>query len=137
VDVKGDGIISYAASSGSIEVLRAALDRDIETFKSTEWGLFYWACRTGKLEIIKLLIDEGSHSCELVTIPEFEGQWNPFAIIIYHGNKDMLESLPVSSRSILGAEPDTEQRWGEQHGGYGCDGFLNVSIRLKSSVFKQ
>ncbi|KAJ4367429.1 hypothetical protein N0V83_007011 [Neocucurbitaria cava] len=97
LDRKGDGLLCYAASGGSLEVLDAVLHTGIKSLsKSGHWNALHWACRAGDPEVVERLVKEGLHS-ECVTVPQPEGDWSPLAVAIFHGNTEMLGKLSWTS----------------------------------------
>ncbi|KAI0572000.1 Pfs NB-ARC and Ankyrin domain protein [Pyrenophora tritici-repentis] len=107
MDVKGDDVLCYASSGGSLDIVNAILGRSPKRLReSTQWDPLHWACRAGNVEVVRLLIEEGFCS-RSVTILESEGQWSPLAIALFHGNDEMLEHLSSSFRSRLGIEANT------------------------------
>jgi ankyrin repeat protein len=102
-DGKGDGFISYAASSGSLEIFEA-VSKYVDDFcalsERSYWTPLHWACRAGNPEIIERLVERGSRS-RCVTVSEPQGDWNPLDIARYHGNEKTLDRLPASCISIL------------------------------------
>ncbi|KAI1523713.1 Arp Ankyrin repeat [Pyrenophora tritici-repentis] len=122
MDVKGDDVLCYASSGGSLDIVNAILGRSPKRLReSTQWDPLHWACRAGNVEVVRLLIEEGFCS-RSVTILESEGQWSPLAIALFHGNDEMLEHLSSSFRSRLGIEANTVLLRGTRHAGYWCKG---------------
>ncbi|KAI1507477.1 NB-ARC and Ankyrin domain protein [Pyrenophora tritici-repentis] len=127
MDVKGDDVLCYASSGGSLDIVNAILGRSPKRLReSTQWDPLHWACRAGNVEVVRLLIEEGFCS-RSVTILESEGQWSPLAIALFHGNDEMLEHLSSSFRSRLGIEANTVLLRGTRHAGYWCKGCFHVS----------
>jgi ankyrin repeat protein len=126
-DANGDGLIRYASSGGSLEVLNAVLDTGLKYLsRSGHWSPLHWACRTGKHEVVERLANEGLRS-KYVHISHPEGQWSPISVAIFHGNEEMLQKLSVSCRSLLGLENDVVQSNGKRHENLYCDGCFHVS----------
>ena len=126
-DAKGDGLLSYASSGGSLEVLSAVLREYPKSLAQTKnWSRLHWACKSGNPEIVKKLIDEGYRS-ECVTVSQPQSSWDPASIAIFHGHEKMLEELPASYRSLLSAGADVVQSVGKLHGDSWCDGCFHVS----------
>jgi hypothetical protein len=129
-------VLCYASSGGSLDTLQAALDQGLTfSLENKHWSPLHWACRSGKLEVVELLIKEGLHS-ECVTISEPQGQWSPLDIAIFHGHEKMLESLSPIHRALIGLEDHTTRPHGKRHGSYWCNGCFHVSEqrRLSSGV---
>jgi ankyrin repeat protein len=126
-DAKGDGLISYASSGGSLDVLDAAF-KETSNFSSQirNWSPLHWACRAGVPDVVERLIKEGANS-GCVTVAQPEGRWSPLSIAIFHGKEEMLENLSTSCISLLSAEANAVRLDGERHGGYWCNGCLHVS----------
>jgi ankyrin repeat protein len=94
--------------------------------QTKHWDPLYWACRAEKSEVVELMIKEGCYS-KSVVLSQLEGQWIPLALALFHGNEEMLNRLSLPTRCQLGVEADTTRLRGESHGGYSCNGYLNVS----------
>jgi ankyrin repeat protein len=141
IDGKGDGLICYAAASGSLEILEAAFnigwtDKNTGTPnhfpvfpESSHWTPLHWACRAGNPALVERLLEKGLRS-KCVTISEPQNIWSPLAIAIFHGNKKMLEELSPSSRSLLGTGGNTSQQCGKPHSNMRCTGCLYVGTIL-------
>ena len=131
LDRKGDSLLCYAASGGSLSVLKAVLQMDIKSLpKSEHWTPLHWACRAGNPEVVELLLEEGLRS-ESVTITQPDGersQWSPLAIAIFHGNTEMLDKLCGSYESLQSTESNIAHLYGYYHDGSICDGCLHVSM---------
>jgi ankyrin repeat protein len=128
LDAKGDGVLCYASSGGSLDVLQAALNHGLTlSSESLHWSALHWACRSGKPEVVELLIKEGLRG-ESVAITQPQGRWSPLDIAIFHGHKKMLKKLSSSCRDLLGSESDTTRSPGKQNGGYWCNGCFHVSV---------
>jgi len=126
-DVKGDGLLSYASSGGSLDILDELLKGCLTTSpQNGNWSPLHWACRAGKSDIVERLIKEGFRS-ESVTVSQSEGSWDPVSIAIFHGNEKMLDELSAHCRSELFRGVDAVQSAGKRHGGYSCDGCFHVS----------
>ena len=127
IDVKGENLLHYASSGGSIEILNAVLHMDcVSHTQSEHWSPIHWACREGNPHLVERLIEEGIHS-DSVTVPEPEGQWSPVSIAIFHGNGKMLKALSEHSMSLLDKGEDAVRLSGERYGGFCCDGCFHVS----------
>ena len=127
LDAKGDGVLCYASSGGSLDMLQVALNLGLTcSSESMHWSPLHWVCRSGKCGVVNLLIKQGLHS-ECVALPEPQGQWSPLDIALFHGHEEMLEKLPSTRRALLGLETDTTRSPGKHHGGYQCDGCFHVS----------
>jgi ankyrin repeat protein len=130
-DAKGDNVLCYAASGGCVKIIGALLDKTSNHHhQTTHWDLLHWACRAGKSEVVELMIKEGCYS-KSVVLSQLEGQWSPLALALFHGNEEMLNRLSLPTRCQRGAEANTTRLRGESHGGYGCNGCLNVSKYYK------
>jgi ankyrin repeat protein len=140
-DAKGDGLLSYASSGGSTEIIKTLLEKTPEVpFTSRHWTPLHWACRASSAEVVELLIEAGFRS-KCVALSEPEGQWSPLSVAIYHRNQAMLENLSEQSRSLIGAKDEDvqiqgklqEDLRGEQHGTFWCSGCFHVSLTF---IFK-
>lgn len=128
LDAKGDGVLCYASSGGSLDVLQAALNHGLTlSSENMHWSALHWACRSGKPEVVELLIKEGLRG-ESVAISQPQGRWSPLDIAIFHGHKEMLEKVSSSCRDLLGSESDTTPSPGKWYGGYLCNGCFHVSV---------
>jgi ankyrin repeat protein len=104
LDAKGDGILCYAAMGGNLEIVNAILNSKLGSEQySIHWSPLHWACRAGHAEVVELLLEEGLRS-HLVATDRLEGQWSPLSIAVYAGKRQMLQSLPATSRSLLGID---------------------------------
>lgn len=108
-DVQGEGLLHYASSGGSLDVVNAVIDLG-PVFKGgrEHWSPLHWACRKGKADVVERLIAEGI-PCHCVTTTQPEGIWSPASIAIFHGNEKMLEELSAATRSLLKAGTVTAQ----------------------------
>ena len=129
-DGKGENLLHYASSGGSMEILNAVLHMDcVSQTQSEHWSPIHWACREGNTHLVERLIEEGIHS-DSVTVPEPEGQWSPISIAIFHGKGKMLEELSEHSMSLLDNGEDAVRLSGKCYEGYWCDGCFYVSEYL-------
>ena len=129
-DGKGENLLHYASSGGSMEILNAVLHMDcVFHTQSEHWSPIHWACRNGNPHLVERLIEEGIHS-DSVTIPEPEGQWSPISIAIFHGNEKMLEALSEHCMSLLDKGKDAVRLSGKRYEGYWCDSCFYVSENL-------
>jgi ankyrin repeat protein len=134
-DANGDGLLCYASSGGSLEVLNAVWDQDSQsTPESNSWSPLHWACRAGVPEVVEALIEKGIRA-DCVTVPEREGKWSPLSIAIFHGHENMLGKLSASHKSLLAVDDSAMKTPGERHGGYWCDRCLHVSKQLNNCKF--
>jgi ankyrin repeat protein len=145
VDIKGDGLICYAAASGSLEILEAVFNISW-TAKSTgsisyfhalpegsHWTSLHWACRAGNPELLERLVEKGIRS-RWITVSKPQGDWDPLAIACYHGNEEMLNRLSPPCITVLGAKEDVSQARGEFFNSNRCTVCLHVS---KILVFRR
>jgi ankyrin repeat protein len=130
-DVKGDGILHYAACSGSLEMVRKALSYQQHCEEGMNvWTPLHWACRAGNSTIIDLLLDFGTMD-SVVTTSEPPGRWAPSSIAIFHQN---IKSVPEKLRS---STERTQPNSGislvqaEKHGDFWCDGCQFVSFIIQ------
>jgi len=130
-DVKGDGILDYAARSGSLEMVRKALSYQQHCEERMNvWTPLHWACRAGNSTIIDLLLDFGTMD-SVVTTSEPPGRWAPYSIAIFHQN---IESVPEKLRSSTErTQPDSgiSLVQAEKHGVFWCDGCRFVSFIIQ------
>ncbi|KAF2469629.1 ankyrin [Lindgomyces ingoldianus] len=121
-DEKGEGLLHYAASGGSLQILNAVLKNVlVSSLQRGYWSPIHWACRAGNPNVIERLINEGLRS-ECISISQPEGQWSPISIAIFHGNEKMLEELSTSCRSLLDVGLHSVRLRGIRHGSYWCNG---------------
>jgi ankyrin repeat protein len=126
-DAKGDDLLSYASSSGSLQVFKVALGMaPILAVYDGHWSPLHWACRGGNFEYVKLLVESGLQG-HCVTLPQPEAIWSPADIAIHHGHKGGLRDLSDACKAALGPVAKPERFIGEYRKGWGCDGCLNVS----------
>lgn len=130
-DEKGDSLIDYASSGGSLQILDAILDTGLKSLpRSRHWTPLHWACRAGNSNVVERLVKEGLGS-EYVEITKPKGQWSPISIATFHGNGEILEELSASCRALLGEADESLQLHSKRHGFYGCDGCSHVSKRFE------
>jgi ankyrin repeat protein len=126
-DAKGDDVLSYAASSGSLQVFEAALSvAPVSALQKGHWSSLHWACKGGNGEIVKLLLQCGlwGHS---VALPPSEDKWSPADIAIHHGHLSMLKDLSDSCKAALGPFKMPARVPGTRREYTVCDGCLMVS----------
>jgi ankyrin repeat protein len=134
-DAKGDNTLSYAASSGSLQVFEAALSMaPVCALQKGHWSPLHWACKGGNGEIVKRLLQSGfqGHS---VTLSLPKDRWSPADIAIHHGHLSMLEDLSDSCKAALGPIEKPGRVPGIHRRNILCDGCLMVSCPVKSFVF--
>jgi ankyrin repeat protein len=122
LDVKGDGILCYAAIGGNLEMANAILNRKLGSERySIHWSPLHWACRAGHAEVVELFLEKGPRS-HLVATDGLEGQWSPLSVAIYAGNRHMLQILPATSQSLLGINNCGPEIWFDRNFGtcHGC-----------------
>ncbi|KAJ4341544.1 hypothetical protein N0V95_007190, partial [Ascochyta clinopodiicola] len=129
-DAKGDGLISYAASSGSLDVVHEILALEPELISPQgHWSPLHWACRAGNAEIVETLIAKGFESGS-VKVTDMQGEWSPLAVAILHGNKSMIADLSGPSQAVLGVrDVDACVEGGWQNGAW-CNGCFHVGRLL-------
>jgi ankyrin repeat protein len=130
LDGKGDVLISYAASSGSSDVVDAVLALECKpASRSVNWSPLHWAYRAGHAKPVETLIDRGFKSAS-VRVTAVPGEWTPLAIAVFHGNMSMLADLSEPIRAALGVMNADACIEGDQHNGASCDGCFHVSHLL-------
>ena len=126
-DEKGENLLHYASSGGSLEILNAVLQMDcVSHTKSEHWSPIHWACRNGNFLLVERLIKKGIQS-DSVTVPKPEGQWNPSSIAIFHGKREMLKELSEHSMSLLDTGEDAVRFDSVPNTPFGCEGCFHVS----------
>lgn len=140
VDAKGDGLTSYAASSGCPELVEVVLGHMTETsHQPGHWSPLHWACRSGNVQVLERIVEAmiaEDWQREPSTIIDLESEWTrkwtPRTIAIFHGNKDMLGDLSEACQAALGVSKTIVHGEGNRNGQrcYFC--FL-VGKRLVSS----
>jgi ankyrin repeat protein len=131
-DAKGDDLLCLASSGGSLEALNFVFGMGLRpSSRAGHWSPLHWACRAGASDVVERLLEEGLSS-HRVTISQFPGEWTPLSIALFHRNKDMLEKLSPTSRSILCMADCASQLPGERYGSYYCNGCLHVSEHITS-----
>lgn len=111
IDAKGDGLISYAASSGNPQLLDMALSQDFKfSSQSGHWSPLHWACRSGNVQIVEKIVEAMTGRDwrrEPITKAYAEGEWThkwtPRAIAIFHGSEKMPGDLSEANQAALGA----------------------------------
>jgi ankyrin repeat protein len=134
-DAKGDGLLSYAASSGSLRVFEMALSLvPVSSVQTENWSPLHWACRAGNSQIIELLTQSGMRG-NCVMGSQLYCNWSPIDIAMHHGHIRMLEDLSDSCKVALGPATGAG-RVLETYRCYAiCDGCLQVSDVLGLLVF--
>jgi ankyrin repeat protein len=126
-DANGDDLLSYAAVSGSLEMLDAvlALIPMVPVEPRHRWSLLHWACRAGNVHCVKRLLSEGlrMHCVSRRITPT--GHWRPSDMAILHGHNSMLADLSESSRALLGRPANNPQQL--EVGSTTCHGCFRVS----------
>jgi ankyrin repeat protein len=127
IDAKGDGLLSYAASSGFLPVLDAALSiTPVSAEQYEHWSPLHWACRAGSERVIKRLIQSGLQS-HVVTLTPSEDNWSPADIAIHFGHASMFEDLSDSCKAALGPVATPERTPGKFQSFVHCDGCFKVN----------
>ncbi|KAH3995573.1 hypothetical protein HBI56_146120 [Parastagonospora nodorum] len=103
IDQKGDDLICYAASSGSLPLLDAVrryvpLTR---AYSERGWSPLHWACKVGAQSVVERLVQAGERGQSFAT-HQPASNWNPVDIAIYHGHMDMLQDLSSECKNALG-----------------------------------
>ncbi|EAT79858.1 hypothetical protein SNOG_12560 [Parastagonospora nodorum SN15] len=103
IDQKGDDLICYAASSGSLPLLDAVRRYVPLTRASSErgWSPLHWACKVGAQSVVERLVQAGERGQSFAT-HQPASNWNPVDIAIYHGHMDMLQDLSSECKNALG-----------------------------------
>lgn len=136
MDEKGDSLLNYASSGGSLSILNAVFDNTaVSLIQSRHWSPLHWACRVGSFDVVERLLKEGFRG-ECITLPGSEIPWSPVSIAFFHGNEKMLENISASHRQLLEVRTDsspvrTAQHCGMHHSNVRCDGCFHVSIQLQ------
>ncbi|XTI84042.1 ankyrin repeat protein, partial [Cenococcum geophilum] len=92
-DMRGDQILSYAASGASaLTVQRILQHPSLCVEESDGWSPLHWACRIGDAEVLRLLIDKGFQG-HVVRTSYPQALWTPYSIAIFHGNRKLLSEL--------------------------------------------
>jgi ankyrin repeat protein len=126
-DAKGDGLLSYAALSDSLEVLEMALSMvSVSAVQDGHWNPLHWSCRAGHSHILEKLARSGLKGIH-VTGSGLEDDWSPMDIAIYHGHEHMLDDLSDFCKIALGPVAKSGRVPGTYQGGVWCDGCSQVS----------
>jgi ankyrin repeat protein len=89
-DSFGRGALKYAAMCPKIKMARKILEMIPATHTHDDsWSPLHWACRTGKLEIIRLFLDLRFQTTAVLT-SEPNHLWSPLDVAIYHGHSSIL-----------------------------------------------
>jgi ankyrin repeat protein len=126
-DAKGDNILHYAASGGSLEILDGILDKyHIDLSHSLYWSPLHLACRTGGFEVIKRLVGKGASGGYVVTTQP-DQKWTPYSVAVFHQNHSI-----TSASTLLGLDKSLHNESvimpGERHRGVSCHGCFHVSL---------
>jgi ankyrin repeat protein len=134
-DAKGDRLLSYACSGGSVDIINVILGMESKVpFESERWTPLHWACRTGVVSVVELLLQKGFRSTTVAT-SEPDGRWSPLSIAKFHGHGDIFEKLSEPCRSLIGDDDDSVHSQGQRHDGYSCDGCFHVSSSVLVTLF--
>ena len=126
-DEKGENLLHYASSGGSLEILNKVLDiKSVPHTQSEHWSPIHWACREGNSRLVEKLIKEGIN-CYSVTVPNPKGQWDPISIAIFHGKEKMFNELSELSMSLLDIGEDTVRLHGKFSRHFLCNSCFHVS----------
>jgi len=103
-DMRGDQILSYAASGASALTVQKILQHpSLCVEESDGWSPLHWACRIGDAEVLRLLIDRGFQG-HVVRTSEPQALWTPYSIAIFHGNRKLLSELGNWRSDLLTCE---------------------------------
>lgn len=124
-------IYNLAASGGSIRIMTDLMERDPAMnarliSKKGTWNLLHWACRSGLLELVELLVNRGFKS-ECIPCPESEDNWTPLAVAVFHGKGKLVDEMPDTLKLELDLGRSGPLSDGPTHGAI-CDGCLHVSM---------
>lgn len=134
IDAKGDSLLCFAASGGSLSILNHVIDNRTDSDpQGGPWTPLHWACRVGKADIVERLISLGRQS-EIVTIPDNDETWSPLAIAYFHGHKDLLDQLSERSQNVLRVPGNGQATISNVHGGTNCDGCYKVSCAVVNPI---
>ena len=132
-DEKGDGLIHYAASNGSLQILNAVLHKQpTPTLYNGHWSPLHWACRGGNPQVVERLVQEGFRS-QSVVLSQPKGKWSLASIATFHGNGKMLEQLTAFGISLPVDVTDYMELTDRRHGRWSCNGCFHVSKRSSTS----
>lgn len=138
-DVKGYGILHYAAMSGSLDTVQKSLSACEKFETTTGWSPLHWAYRTAALPVIDLLVASGLANMAVATHQPL-GQWTPYSIAIFHQNLK-LTSEPLEnsqgdeiqhSAGTDFTDADTSTAQGVKHDTVFCDECLLVSTSCQN-----
>jgi ankyrin repeat protein len=127
LDVQQNGVLHYAARSSSVDMVRKTLPFYTTPTGYNNWSPLHWACRSGNAAMVNLLLESG-HCESIVTTTEPPGQWTPYAIAVFHQNKNLMSNLKGTASSRLGFIPSAVQSSAPKHGDYECNGCELVRI---------
>jgi ankyrin repeat protein len=153
-DLAGNGVIYYACSSGSLETTQRVLEIERITIPdSNKWSPLHWACRTGDIGLIELLIKTGGYETSVSTAEPL-ASWDPVAIAVYHGNSKLESSTEPSLSALLRtpisspAQSDSTStceivKKGARHTSFWCNSCFHVSsprhqesiLNLKQEIY--
>ena len=139
-DRRGDTILHYAASGGSLTIVRKILKAyPTISCSANVWSPLHWAYRSAKSDVRRLLQDDFSDEVAVKT-NDPRGQWTPLSIGLFHCNENLGDSERKFSNPSALAQPAqrTEEVKGhrrseglqeaERHGRFSCDGCFHVSF---------
>jgi len=130
LDVQQDGLLHYAARSSSVDMVRKTLPYyTAPPAGYNNWSPLHWACRSGNAAMVNLLLESG-HCESIVSTTEPPGQWTPYAIAVFHQNRNLLSVLEgAGSQGVnLSRIGSTTPASAPKHGDYGCDSCELVRI---------
>jgi ankyrin repeat protein len=104
-DVKGYGVLHYAAMSASLDTVQKALSACGNYESMTGWSPLHWAYRTADLPVVDLLATSGVANMVVATCQP-SGQWTPSSIAIFHQNSK-LTSEPLEKSQGDKIQPST------------------------------
>ncbi|KAK3339930.1 ankyrin repeat-containing domain protein [Lasiosphaeria hispida] len=94
-----DGLLHYAARGSSVDVVRSVLlffspgaGESDTPVGSGGWTPLHWACRSGDVCMVRLLLGSGLRPSTVVTTTP-PAEWTPHAIAGFHQNTTLLTAL--------------------------------------------
>ncbi|KAJ8118893.1 hypothetical protein OPT61_g223 [Boeremia exigua] len=104
VDAKGDDLLCFASSGGSLHFIQNLLNDCTPPHRQKgTWSPLHWACRAGDADVVEELFAR-RYKCEQVTVPDLPDIWTPLAIAVFHGHGTMVAGLSEPCKASLGAK---------------------------------
>jgi ankyrin repeat protein len=140
-DKRGKSTLAYAASSGSLAVVKFVLDAcGTISDDAADWKALHWASKAANLKVIRLLTRAGCHDRPVHT-SEPEALWTLTSLATFHGNTSLAQALNyagegdlISSSAVQTCTQNIDDASmticvGKKVDGIRCDGCEHVCIK--------